>query len=229
MNKWGRWLLAAAIVLLAAGGTLGTPLLSLYEKQYPVLSIDDHFEKGQSYVLFVAGGDFIDKYDIPADYRYGDVMYRRMGEALRIAQHLESRGIDYRVAVSIQMAHLPTDELLSCAKDFFTLHHIPESKVSLLEEDCFTSRMELQALKRLGGRPVIVSSASHIPRLMLIARLYGMDDALPAPAGIRQPRLNALSFIPSAEQLFNLRTLIYECMGLAEAKLLFHPKEESPM
>jgi uncharacterized SAM-binding protein YcdF (DUF218 family) len=73
------------------------------------------------------------------------------------------------------------------------------------------------------NRVVLVSSASHLPRAMLLARRHGVD-AIPAPSGYlvdtvtRSPWTPSCLF-PGSINLYNSDRAIHEYLGLAWEKL----------
>jgi len=68
---------------------------------------------------------------------------------------------------------------------------------------------------------VLVTSASHMPRAVALFRAAGLKP-LPSSADFKslESKYSPWDFFPSAGALEKSRRFVYECMGIAWAKLI---------
>lgn len=93
----------------------------------------------------------------------------------------------------------------------------------ILEEDSKDTEDEARFIQPIVGqeRFVLVTSASHMPRSMLIFKRYGMDP-IPAPTDYlvkERQRIAPNMFYPTAGSLLKAERAFYEYLGLAWLKL----------
>jgi uncharacterized SAM-binding protein YcdF (DUF218 family) len=96
---------------------------------------------------------------------------------------------------------------------------IPAEAVWLVEEPCFITRDEIQAYRRLkikeGWRCVgLLSSASHLPRAMALAKREGLE-ARPMPSDRRGriPRFQLWHIVPQSAGFENAPLACWEVLG----------------
>ena len=216
----GKWLLLGGFVYLLTISVLGTFLLERWERQYPVFTMGSQFDASPEYVIAVAGSMFIPDNAIPAESRFNHDMLLRLGEAARIARMFDMKSVRYRIVVSQQSPLATAEQRLTAVRAYFAAFGIAPERVALVDGSLNT-RQEVLAFGKYPGSLILISNAFHVPRLMLLARKYGLN-AIPAPVGVPgklQYRIDLLDFIPSASNINDFQTLIYELLGMVDVKL----------
>lgn len=96
---------------------------------------------------------------------------------------------------------------------------IPEGAIRVIEEPCIITRDEVQAYTRLKAREGwqrvgLLSSASHLPRAMALARRTGLN-AVPVASDRRGrvPRWQLWHLVPQQEGLRNTQGACWEWLG----------------
>jgi uncharacterized SAM-binding protein YcdF (DUF218 family) len=149
--------------------------------------------------------------DVPETSRVSGAMYARLMEAARIARKLETA----RIIVSLS-GKASADCKTGWWSAFCLSLNLPSEKSIILAEARDTEEEIRQALHYIGSDPfILVTSAAHMPRAMLIAGTFG-GKAIPAPCdfegrGVR-PVYNYL--IPSSQNLGRTEEAVHEYLGL---------------
>ncbi|MGE4565051.1 MAG: hypothetical protein AB7F32_09275 [Victivallaceae bacterium] len=211
----GRWIIAAVLVLVIAGGIAGRLLLRRLSRRYPQLDVAGLPE--EDYLIGVAGSGYEPCLDRAPESRFIDSFAIRLIEAGRIAAELDGRGVSYRICVSIpEHPELHQDKILAL-RAFFARFHLQSEQIEVLEgaADSFS---EVAAFKRPGAVTILISHGWHLPRLMAIAESLGIR-ALPAPAGLVPDSFKPGSrrrMLPTAGSLRDLECALHELGGLCE-------------
>lgn len=212
--KYGRVLLFGGIFSLYLIGVFGRYAVYPLETRYPVLAVDSLLASGP-YVIGVAGYGFIGDGKRPFACSFDQEMLMRMWEAGRIASWFEQHGTAYTIVVSVSTTEFLTANKRQALNGFFALMQIPPERIVLIE-DALNSRQEVLTFQRYPGRHILVSSAYHLPRLMLLARKYKLE-ALPAPVGERGLwQMYVLHLWPSADNILDFQRAVYEGLGMLE-------------
>ncbi|MDD3117787.1 MAG: ElyC/SanA/YdcF family protein [Victivallales bacterium] len=220
-RRWGKWLLLGGIGYLLFISLTGTLWLNCLKRSYPMFRIDAQIDPAREYVIAVAGNGFIPDPALPEGNRFSDEMLLRLGEAGRIARLLQEKGIRCRIVVSQPDWLASEEQRLAALRACLVPLGIAAERIELVGDALNTSQ-EIKAFGRYSGALILVSSAFHIPRIMLLARKYRVA-AIPAPVGVPGRRQyypdDALNLVPSAEKVNDFRILSYELLGMLEAKL----------
>lgn len=198
------------------------PCMKLEYKCKP-LHVTQELADGAPYVIAVFGNNYIFDKSRPPEHRFQSVMSARMFEAARVAHELQQLGIDYTVAVSLPIPpkfqqDFPKDFRLADARHFFSLFGIPAEKVEMIQDKCRNSKDEIREFAKYERKVIIVSSATHVPRLMVLAEKCGLE-AIPAPATIDIDRNYKPTCRPIVQNLEYLRQAAYEFLGTLQYKL----------
>lgn len=164
--------------------------------------------------ILVLGHGFKDG-DLPETSRVDGEMYARLIEAVRIARSRDS----IRFIVSIS-GDIPADRKTGWWKSFCKNLNLSPDRSVILTEAKDTEEELQQALQFTGTDPfVLVTSASHIPRAMCMARAFGAQ-AIPAPCNFEshEPPPVYKYLLPSSQNLYRTETALHEYLGL----LWFH-------
>ena len=214
----GKCLLIGGLALYYLVGVCGWMLLQPLILRYPPLNPESLAP--EPYLLAVAGSGFLADDGLPDDCRFNDAMTVRLHEAARIAHVLERRGIPYTVAVAIANPDASPERKRTAAVAFLAPYGVPQERVRVIE-GALNSRQEVRAFLQLPGRPILISEAFHVPRLMILAAHDGVADAIAAPAGLRSGlhRFRPTALIPSGENFNDARRAVYEYLGIVEAKM----------
>lgn len=238
-QRLGRYMLMAALALLyvVSAPICSNWAMAMLERQYPpLLAVRLDALVGEAVVaavsadgvpapivVAVAGSGFYLREEVaalgaerrPTDLVHGlnEPFLLRLQEAGRIAQYIRGRGGRCRVLVASFSPVTPTlrQEAFSA---YFSAFGLPADEVVLIDGG-YNSKQEVARFAEESRRFILVSQASHVPRLMGFSRRMGCE-AIPAPAGYRCRPAHAVSsmdFIPSADGLFNTQILIYELLG----------------
>jgi uncharacterized SAM-binding protein YcdF (DUF218 family) len=212
-------------VLLAAAGTITVTLLSLQpvanefikplEMCYPPLVEFD----GLQYVKWVVvlGGGHASDPDRPANLQIGTSTLARLVEGLRVLSHLPGS----RLLLSGGAVFDPVpeaDTMSAVAKALLGAGVDP-----VLERDSRDTQDQARFVGGIvGDEPfVLVTSAIHMPRAMLLFRRQGMNPvAAPAEiADVSSRGISPASFFPRAASLGKVEAAWHEYLGLLWAKL----------
>ncbi len=200
------------------------PCMKLEYKCEP-LHITQELADGAPYVVAVFGNSYIFDKTIPPTHRFQNVMSARMFEAARVAHELQQLGIDYTVSVSIPIPRnlqkdFPKEFRLADARYYFSLFGIPPEKVEMIQDTCINSKDEIHEFAKYNRKLIIVSSATHVPRLMILAEKCGVE-AIAAPAAMDFDRNYPPSGRPIVQNLEFLRQAAYEFLGTLQYKLFW--------
>lgn len=206
----GKILLAATAALFLFASLCGSWFLSTLTRRYS--PIDLAALPDGNYTLVVAGSGFYSDNTLPDEHRFNDPMLLRLHEAGRIARALQKRGQEYSICASI--VGIPSKgEKRRALEALFEQYGIPPERIDFCE-DALNSRLEVIEFARKPGRKILISESFHMPRLMMLAKRYGLD-AIPAPAS-RGNRHGGLPLVPSAERIDDCERAVYEYLGMCE-------------
>jgi uncharacterized SAM-binding protein YcdF (DUF218 family) len=170
----------------------------------------------RKWVVVLNGGYTADE-RLPVTSRLSDTSLVRLVEGIRIHQQLP--GSTLIVSVVGQTGPRSQGE---CTSRLGAALGVAASDLTMIEGARDTEE-ELNALhERLGSQPfVLVTSASHLPRAIALARVRGLNPT-PAPTDYRakseawdQPK----EFLPGAKHLDKSERAFYEYLGIAWAKV----------
>ena len=200
------------------------PTMKLEYKCEP-LHVTRELSIGAPYVIAVFGNSYIGDKTLPAPHRFQSVMSMRMFEAARVAHELQKLDIEYTIAVSLpvgaQMAvDFPKEARLADARYYFSLFGIPPENVEMIQDTCINSRDEIQEFAKYNKHLILVSSPTHVPRLMILAHKYGLE-AIAAPAAMDFDRNYPPNGRPIVQNLEYLRQAAYEFLGTLQYELLW--------
>lgn len=212
-------------LLLAAAGAITVTLLSLQpvaneiikplEMCYPPLVEFDGLQKVRWVV--VLGGGHASNPDRPANLQIGSSTLARLVEGLRVLSRLPGS----RLLLSGGAVFDPVPEADTMSAVAKALRGGDVDPV--LERNSKDTRDQARLIAAIVKDDpfVLVTSAIHMPRAMLLFRQQGMDP-VPAPAEIADfsPRdLQPASFFPRAASLGRVEAAWHEYLGLLWAKM----------
>ncbi len=214
----GRLLLVGVLVSGTLIGITGGWWLGWLTNRHPPLT-RAALAEGESYCIAVFGGGFYSDPGLPGPARFGETMLLRLGEAARVARLCREAGAEWRLMVSIAEEEAPAALKRQALEEFFALYDIAPGDFEVVG-DALNSRAEMRRFAESGEKLILVSSAWHMPRLMMLAGRNGAD-ALPAPVGMRSQvaPFSVLDLIPSEENFEHFRRFVYESMGMIEVAL----------
>ena len=200
------------------------PTMKLEYKCEP-LHVTQELADGAPYVVAVFGNSYIFDKTLPPTHRFQTVMSIRMFEAARVAHELQQLGIDYTVAVSLPIPQdfqqdFPKEFRLADARYYCGLFGIPPEKVEMIADNCRNSKDEIREFAKYNRKLIIVSSATHVPRLMILAEKCGVE-AIAAPAAMDFDRNCPPNGRPIVQNLEFLRQAAYEFLGTLQYKLFW--------
>ena len=178
------------------------------------------FQQEQKFCIAVAGSGFYTYRDYLPRFRFNDTMCIRLWEAACVASELQKAGKEVRLVVSIYKQGFSAEKKEEALRDFLRFTQVQDLELTLVE-NARNSREEIIAFQkncREDEVPILVSSASHMPRLMLLAERFEFD-VWPAPAGDYRNRYCGwpTPYFPSGLNFAASREAVYEYLGLVDA------------
>ena len=219
-QRTGRGLIGLGTVLLLAFGYPVLPdyLLNRLERTYPAVSRPEWSGAGTPWVCVLGQGMYADA-DRPANSRMNETAVSRWVEGARLCRDLPGATI----LVSVAGTDVSAEEKRAVLHAFFGLFGIATNRVQLIA-DALDTDDEIREFKSIAGtnRVFLVTSASHLPRAVAIARKHDLST-IPAPCGYltAQPSasMTAEDLFPNATNLRNSERAIYEYLGLLWEKI----------
>ncbi len=217
-KRWGKRLLILDFSLFLLMSLSGDWLYDYWCRQYQPPAVESLVEEEGPFLICVFGSGFYADPALPDACRFNDTMQVRLNEAARLAVALQNRQRPYLLAASV--FHEEADAALKqqALNAFLARYGIPPEHIILIDQ-AQNTRQELSEFLKYPGRPILVSEAYHLPRIMVLARRRGID-ALPAPAA--RPGSSPFSplwLIPSSGGLDHFTRCVYELLGIIEYQI----------
>lgn len=154
--------------------------------------------------------------DLPVTSRISETFLARIMEAVRLGRIYP----DAQIIVSLCNSKISLDEKRQWLDEFSSVVGMDKGSMDLITGALDTND-EVNQFKEIvvDKRVIAVSSASHIPRIMMMLKRNGID-AVPAPCGheIRHGDsggpFNPAGLFPSAGSMDNAETAIYSRLGM---------------
>jgi len=169
-------ILAGCLFLLFGYG-LGSTYIYRHERRFPPFEPDAvQREQMRGAVVAVLGQTFAEKTDLPVRYRANAAMNLRLQEGIRVSKLLPESQV--LVSMSRQAKDADKNAFLDEAA---ALYAIGRDRL-IMFTGAFDTADEARLIReRVGSKTlVLVTSAAHMPRAMVIFRKFGMTP-LPAP------------------------------------------------
>ena len=215
-RRWGwRVLSVDAVLVLVVGFGLTNGLLSRLENRYPPFPVEDAARcesfRGATVVVL---GQGLGSPELPVRFRENDCFRARLAEGAVIAHKIP----ECHLVVS-QGGGNSLEEKLAAGAAFRDAFGFSSNQVSVMTIGRDTSSEAAAAVAIAGtNRIVLVTSASHMPRAMIIFRAQGADP-FPAPCDYRSSPEGSgwgHGHIPFTPQNFlAAERLVHESLGLA--------------
>lgn len=214
-RRMGRFLtsLGMALLLLFSLQPIADQLLAPLENRYPPLAAN-RLRPGSVDFIVVLGGGHTSDPRLPVTSQIGEATLARLTEAIRLQRLLPGTRL---LLSGGQVFFDPTPNAVIMANVAQALG-VPKN-ILQLEIQSRDTEDEAKLIRGIvSTRPfILVTSAYHLPRAMLLFERFGMHP-IPAPANFlaKKSRGPAFwSFFPRARQLDNSRCAIHEYLGLA--------------
>jgi uncharacterized SAM-binding protein YcdF (DUF218 family) len=216
-KRYAGALAAAGVVLvtLLSFQPVANEFIKPLEMCYPPL-VDLQSVRGAKWVV-VLGGGHASNPDRPANLQIGSSTLARLVEGLRVQAQL----LDSRLVLSGGAVFDPVPEAVTMAAVAKAL--IGKGADPLLERDSKDTKDQARFVGAIVKDDpfVLVTSAIHMPRAMLLFRKQGMDP-VPAPveiADFARTDFNPSNFFPRAAALSRVEAAWHEYLGLFWATL----------
>ena len=211
-QRTGRALIGLGTVLVLTFGYPVLPdyLLSRLERTYPALSRPQWNGPETPWVCVLGQGMNADA-DRPANARMNETAVSRWVEDARLYRELPGATL----LVSVAGTDVSADEKRAVLHAFFGVFGIATNRVELIANARDTDD-EIREFRAMAGtnRVFLVTSASHLPRAVAIARKRDLS-AIPAPCDYLTDRPSASrtagALFPDATNLRNSERAVYEC------------------
>jgi uncharacterized SAM-binding protein YcdF (DUF218 family) len=155
-------------------------------------------------------------------HRIGSEFLARLTEGVRVFRMLEAQDVPALLVVTMANEEIPVAERRQVLDGALALYGVPSNACEMVV-GCYDTRDELTQLaaRSDNGLVLLVSTASHLPRALLLAEQVGVS-VLAAPAGAwtgRSVEYEWHSYIPCAWGLQVSERAIYEYIGLTVARV----------
>jgi len=176
-------------------------LLYHYERQIP--KINRNLIQNDA-IFFVFGGGAYDDNNLPISSRPKNESTIRMLESVLISN------TNSEIILSGRNSFNKSSE----AKAMYDIIKIlrPEAKVKL-DENSTNSKQQIEFISKLNYKQIVlISSASHIPRIKMLAEKYNIENYILAPTEhkIKDLEFEIFDFFPNAEASDYMREYFYE-------------------
>lgn len=225
-QKWGKIFVTSGTLLLTllSYGPVSDKLLKGLERTYP--SLVESRNPGSTaldskspvrWIIVLGGGHSIDK-TIAMTSRLGGASLMRLIEAIRLYE--ENPGSKLLLSGGGMSASC-TDA--STMADLALALHIPKEDI-ILEDKSLDTEDEARFIAPMigGGKSLLVTSASHMPRAMALFERQGIHP-IPAPTDHRvscvKEKLMPSFFFPSSTDLDKATIAVYEYLGITWLKI----------
>jgi uncharacterized SAM-binding protein YcdF (DUF218 family) len=208
------------LATLSSSPWVADALLSGLEKQYSPFA----FSRNTAPEWILVLGQGVKEGDVPDTSRVNGTMYARLMEAVRISRQLESVRMLASISGDIPAECKTAWWSLFCSNTCF----YPQQSI-VLTEPLDTEEEIREALKYIGSNPfILVTSASHMPRAMLIAATLG-GKAVAAPCDFEgySARPFYKKLIPSARQLCRTEKALHEYVGILWFRLTHSAQDQA--
>lgn len=213
---------AAGILWLCSTPVLSDCLIGTLETRFPRLDPDRATSAAAIVMLSGALHDPVP--GRPLDWNFGVNRFERTLELYRAGKApliVFTRGVDPAGGPSRARPWSEGEFLRAEA----IARGVPEAAILLTTEEVGNTEQEAAAVARLAGerqwdRVLLVTSAFHVPRAVLLCESRGLA-VIPFPAGYLaedralHPEFNPLRYLPDAEALRNSQLAVREWLGIA--------------
>jgi len=208
--------LGTALLLALSYGSVCDILLKPLEYRYPPLLGVGEEDKEVKWVVVLGHGHKSDP-TLPITSRLSKGSIARVAEGIRIHRMLP----DSRLILSGSGVYDPVSNARLMA-DLAVSLGVDRERI-ILEEKSRDTEEEAEFIKGLVGKErfILVTSASHMPRSMVLFKKAGTHP-IPAPAGHLVKERQGMSpamFFPWADNLKKAERAVYEYLGILWAKL----------
>lgn len=209
---------AIAWLVLTSLSPLPPYLLYQLEKSYAVFEPENHNINDSLTLILIMGGGHTNAQGLTAAERLSETAKARLMEAIRIGRQIKGSKLvcsGFSSSGRITQAQMLADAAVDLgwsAQDTLQQRAPRNTK----EEIIFFK-------KRFGGKikPVVVTSAAHMPRVMHWCRVEGME-VFPAPADFLVPLdtlTSSFNFKPDERKIRMTHMLLVEYAAMLKAKL----------
>ena len=216
-KKTGRGLVVTGTFLILAFSYPWLPRLSLtrLESQYPRMTSGPDLSPPVSFIMVLCASGLSADTNRPAAARLSGESLQRIVEGVRLQRLFP----DSTLLVSVSGTAVAKQEKEQVLGDLLLVFGMATNSVRV----CATARDtedELVWCKQVvtTNRVFLVSSASHLPRAMRLARRHGLD-AVPSPSGylvdtVTQSAFSPGRLFPNAGNLEDSERALHEYLGL---------------
>jgi uncharacterized SAM-binding protein YcdF (DUF218 family) len=211
---------AGAVVLLALVSTPFIPelLVENLENQYGVVSIEELKKSEKPVHILVLGAGYTDDKRLPENSQLSTTVLVRLVEGIRI--HRQIAGSVLITSADAGKQELPQAEVVAKAA---VLLGVDEANIrkQTLPKNTWTEATEYKRLFGAAAQLVLVTSAIHMPRSMMLFRKAGLQPvAAPANHVIKKGGKRDFWFwMPSADHINKTEAAIHEYAGMLWYKL----------
>ncbi len=215
-QKLGKVLVSIGTILLFAfsWGPVSSRLLGPIEHEYPSLD-PDGLDPDAGYAILVLGQGMSQDSRLPPGQRVNETFMARLVEGIRVFRKLSKREVEVELFVSMS-GLAPVGDKRAFLQTFAETVALNPGEFQFFTDGKDTEE-ELAATARRcpGARIVVVSSASHIPRAMMICRRLGIEAiAAPTVPECQTGPSRIWSWAPKARSLYRTERAVYERLGM---------------
>ena len=216
-RRVGNGFIAIGLLLSLAFGYQWLPeqLLLPLEQKYPAAQVDATTPGTNVCICVLGEGIYFDK-SLPSNSRLSLMFLPRVMEGLRLHEQMPGS----RLIVSMAGPNLSDAEKRSLLDNLIKSFNLKSDNIEIMTTARDTSD-EVKSFKKMAAnqKVYLVSSASHLPRAMVLARKNQLD-AIPAPGGYlvdkdENNEWEPSQLFPSSFNYMKAERAIYEYLGLA--------------
>lgn len=203
-----KYLFVIAIVVFYILNTsfITESLLYHYERQYPKI---DLYQINKNHTVFVFGGGASNNEELPPSSKPKSESSIRLLEGMTLLNDNSTLILSGRNIVN---GTSEAELIYSLSKEIKS-----DIKVKLDKESTNTEEQIKYISKLQYSQIILVSSASHIPRINYLAKKYELKNYLLAPTEYKVEDLDfeLYDYLPSAKASFAMKKLIYELIAFS--------------
>ncbi len=216
-KRAGKIIISIGIIplLVLSYAPFADTLLHSLENRHPPL-LDIELVSDIKWVVILGGGNTSDP-KLPLSSRLSESSLVRLVEGIRIHNQLKNSRL------LLSGASVFDSESNAKAMAAMASHLGVKAKDMLLESFSRDTKDQARLIQKIvkEDRFILVTSASHMPRSMMLFQKLGMQP-IPGPTDFsikEKQRLNPSMFFPNIKNLAKVQKLIYEYLGIAWSKI----------
>lgn len=203
IKQKNKYLFIFALIVFYVFNTsfISESLLYHYERQYPKINL---YEINKNHTVFIFGGGASNNDELPASSKPTNASSIRLLEGITLLNDKSTLILSGR-------------NIVNCSSEAEILYNLTKkinSEINIkIDNESINTEEQIKYISKLHyAQIILVSSASHIPRINYLATKYEIKNYLLAPTEYKVDDLNfeIYDYLPSAKASYKMKNLIYE-------------------